>query len=1206
MTTEPSTPRSDDELPWEWERRAGSHAELARFVSAAAIRDLHLVAGRGLREPDIVVAERLYNLLRERQIAYAPEPQLPKAGKQAVRDPWLLLRNGVGTCIDFAAAYAAMCLEVATCPLLAVTQRHAFVLIANGRMLGEAHPSAPLELDGFQRADGEAVGVLSASDGAFAAALTRGELFAVDCSLAHRDGGDFAAAQLAGTRQAMQQQPLIVDVLYLQHQLGLEPLRPPAGHRPIHRYIPADEDQFVPYPSHAGVVEQLEGATGVVVLLGRQGQGKSRIGREIARRESLGGGWFLDASGPQTLINSLSAADLAGRGERPGGRARVDREGYAQNARALLSESDAPWTVVLDNANGDPGQIEHLLPTPEDGQLLLITTINDEWAQMPDVTPILLPRIGAEEMLDLRGAEDPDMTELIELIDGLPLLLEAFRGLMQGTGWDAAKLARHAPTEGGPSLRGQRTLWRAIQSAGGFDVHTLHAAGHGAYLPPDHQPLAAFHALDPNHGETSARYLAEHGLLAYELQLAGEERSLLRLHRTFGEAVRSDLEQREPSLCDELVQEIAAETALRDLLDVHGDLDTVVRLADRLEALDESNENANVELGLALHGIAWLLELHGQTRPSGDMFARAEAHLEDGAHQIQVADCRHGRARTINQHHAKDESLLREAVAWAQSARLIFKEQGLDGDHCLAMEGLLRQKLASFPGPGETEHGLLLEALRIIEEADNLRNRPGSAIEPAELARSHFNLAGIRIRLAQSRPADAQTHLDKANAVYAEVHERRIKIYRRPVHPHIAACIVGYAYVEYSRALFIPATHRQRTSWLRAATEHATEALEQRSTLEGSVDLEEVEKVAGFLTKVLLARLSAPVAAASRHASTYEKAMDELARAGIALPRVPALPSAREKIPAAIAAWVDSPALRVLLAEFGATLPPEQSLADTLAWLEEFSTRWDFREGKERNLVNAPRFTPVNRRVIVAAAEALGLTGSEKAKDSSAEAAYDHVLILGGLVRACLARPLYTTRLIDDGSVRAAAVTALGGFRAIAGDELGMLESITGESVDDEFHAMDAGVRNAFHTTALIEDRGEDSDVLGASWRVRKYATDSALSVEVVAAPSREPGTRRANTPDTYAWFATELAKLEPGQRVLVVTTAIYVPYQHAKALQMLALPYGVEVDTIGVDDPGSLHPGLRQESKPHNYLQEIRSTISALRALNGASHCDS
>jgi hypothetical protein len=102
-------------------------------------------------------------------------------------------------------------------------------------------------------------------------------------------------------------------------------------------------------------------------------------------------------------------------------------------------------------------------------------------------------------------------------------------------------------------------------------------------------------------------------------------------------------------------------------------------------------------------------------------------------------------------------------------------------------------------------------------------------------------------------------------------------------------------------------------------------------------------------------------------------------------------------------------------------------------------------------------------------------------------------------------------------------------------------------------------------------------------------------------APSSDPAARRADTADTYDWFAGTLARLEPGQSLLAVTTAIYVPAQHAAALRMLALPYGVRVETVGVV-PGDVVPALAQSFTPSNYLQEVRSAIRAYRQLMDAA----
>lgn len=308
------------------------------------------------------------------------------------------------------------------------------------------------------------------------------------------------------------------------------------------------------------------------------------------------------------------------------------------------------------------------------------------------------------------------------------------------------------------------------------------------------------------------------------------------------------------------------------------------------------------------------------------------------------------------------------------------------------------------------------------------------------------------------------------------------------------------------------------------------------------------------------------------------------------------MPSAPAAVEPAIDAWVRAPAVMDLVREFQRPddTPMPDALDERLDWLEAFSERWDYRGGKERNLVASENFVGPQRQQIIAAARALGLMG-ELAPSADR---YDHVLILGGLVRACFARPIYTSRLMADARLRADTVTALGGYRELKGNEFELAAAFDAEGLTDEFDAMDAGVREAFGVSVPTGERGEYSETVGESWRVRDYAGPDGTGLRVVAAPSSEPGIRRANTPDTYAWFATELAKLEPGERVLVVTTAIYVPFQHADAVRMLALPYGVDVETVGVR-PGAVDARLEQTFEPHQYLQEIRSTIRSLRFLH-------
>lgn len=310
----------------------------------------------------------------------------------------------------------------------------------------------------------------------------------------------------------------------------------------------------------------------------------------------------------------------------------------------------------------------------------------------------------------------------------------------------------------------------------------------------------------------------------------------------------------------------------------------------------------------------------------------------------------------------------------------------------------------------------------------------------------------------------------------------------------------------------------------------------------------------------------------------------------------PPLPSTIADVTAAIDGWVRSPALAALVTAFDGDAPWDDDLATLLAWLEAFSLRWDFRGGKERNLVADQEFEAAVTELILRDASELGLVGTTP----PAHDHYDHVLILGGLVRACLARPLHAAVLLGDRTIGAGSVTGLGGYRPLRGDELELAARFGHGHLTDEFDAMQAGMGAAFGLDDPTSERGEQSEEIGASWRVVEYDGPDGTPLQVVGAPSGEPGTRRANTPDTYKWFATELAKLDGGERILIVTSDIYVRFQHADAMRMLALPYGVEIDAVGVQ-PGDVDERLRQRFAPHNYLQEIRSTIRAMRALHGA-----
>lgn len=268
-------------------------------------------------------------------------------------------------------------------------------------------------------------------------------------------------------------------------------------------------------------------------------------------------------------------------------------------------------------------------------------------------------------------------------------------------------------------------------------------------------------------------------------------------------------------------------------------------------------------------------------------------------------------------------------------------------------------------------------------------------------------------------------------------------------------------------------------------------------------------------------------------------------------------------------------------------------VGERLARLDAFTDRWDTRKGRERNQADELPMRAEQEELVLAAAEALGMCGGTRLRYDR----YDHVLMLGGLIRACLVRTAYAAHLIESGRVSAGSVTALGGHRPFVGDEFELAAQAGAPELAEEYEAMDFGTRKAFRLGEPESVEGEESELPGGTWGVRHYRTADGMPVQVVAAPSSEPERRRADTPDSYDFFAKHVAALKPGQRLLLVTTAIYVPAQHAAAVRMLKLPFGVEVDTIG-NDPGVVAGAPAQRFSATKYLLEVRSTVRSLARL--------
>ncbi|HRQ00921.1 MAG TPA: hypothetical protein PK781_10770 [Terrimesophilobacter sp.] len=306
------------------------------------------------------------------------------------------------------------------------------------------------------------------------------------------------------------------------------------------------------------------------------------------------------------------------------------------------------------------------------------------------------------------------------------------------------------------------------------------------------------------------------------------------------------------------------------------------------------------------------------------------------------------------------------------------------------------------------------------------------------------------------------------------------------------------------------------------------------------------------------------------------------------------LGASRAELVQAIDEWAVAVAASGVPASFGwrCTAATGEGL---LAQLEELgSMYWDFRSGRERNLARHPELSPEQVEAITSSAHDLGLDGTEPPSRPH----YDAVLMTGGMVRAGIVKPRFVRELVDS-DVSFGEVVFVGAFRPFAGDEVRLARElgVAGSSSQggDEWDAMVTGLERAFPPTSppvLVEHTGENRN---ASWRDLSWLSGQQV-VRAVAAPSSDPRMRRADTADTFRFWAGR-AGASAGS-VLVVTTPVYVPYQAAVAVRTLGLESGLSVQTVAVSEAANDLGELTQVFEPRHRLQELLAAVRGVRAL--------
>jgi hypothetical protein len=1082
-----------------------------------------------------------------------------------------------------------------------------------------------------------------------------------------RPGADFAVACAAGRDLMLYggyRDVVLVDVLALQAD-GYPPFKPAAGTMPaITRRLPA-RPRFHPYAARQKLIDKLVGATGTIVLHGEQGSGKSMLAHQVAAKAQYGSGWFLAANDQALLTAEMGDAEMAERGVDPSVIDRGARATFAKLARARLRDAPGSWVVVLDNVDVAPDALTDVpVPQPHKGQLVVVTTTRPEWLDhRPGVVVHRLEPLPDADVEQYLGRHAP--LEALDGRPLLISAGARFRAATGGRDWwtgQEALTAGRAPQAFWAAVRGELAAGRPEDTAAlglAAALAWLPPAGLGldVVAPVVATALAALHGGTPVPGRLweAARRLDRLG--AVDLR---DGRILM--HRLLRTAVRRDVRERDAAAAAALLGTVLEQlwasidevghAILRDAGGPMPPADSPVPYGLMLDAEDigsAASPGALEDLlgahpdpaaaGRALHALAGLVERQDETTA-----ARIVAGLRDavpdpagpaGPRLMSVNALRSG-ARAVYRDPAASREQVAEALGWMERCAVLCAR--LPGDPLLrdafrltgaraqAMYGLLLKKRGASLR-GQEQLAAYREAEHMLRASAAVRAELVGDKESPDLDRSQYNLAGVSIELAKhDDPAHRARHLDRARSVYRTVLEIRERRLGTRYLEEVACCVNGLGIVAYYEALLLPLSHQQRVGRLREAAGHAGAADELRAHSDGSVDKGNTLKSVSLGARIALARLGLSVAtdaAPGRKAGQYDHEYDgdtalcsylpalsftrepgiENPTMPLSFPAVPLAASGDAILPA-VDNWIRSQAMRALVTAFDgdekSVIDADGTLAERVETLYAFSERWQNRAaGQERNEAADLPLTPQQTEVVLAATAALGLNDCPPPRHTD----YDHVVLLGGLVRACFNRPAYAAELCDAGRVRTDSIVALGGHRPFrssadpAEDEFRLADRIGHPELTEEYQALDAGTRAAFRLGEPEHVEGERAQDIGGTWGVRHYRRPGGGTVRVAAAPSSDPAARRAHTGDTYAFLAERMEQLRPGARLLLVTTPIYAPSQHFTALHRLALPYRVQVETVG-GDPAGRPEALHQPFSATRYLAEVRTALRSLRGL--------
>ena len=899
-------PRDTAIEPWpDWNIR--DIPALAKYVSVEALDEIGMdtpprfVGSNAADQDGRFIARAVYESIRNLRLTYSHQPWRRESSgteaipKQRVRYPAWVRRDACGTCLDLAVLYASALMKAQIRPFIAIMYGTQF---NSGHVQGEqaghafvvADLSKPLTVqdrlsklpDSLVEATPGELRVLTPSR-EWPAHLLPIDPMRVTANFPQYDGTLSGAPQEFG--KAVAGAAALVDA-------SLESLRlcdvagaqwttvRPLG-RPADSATPAIWTRLpemptpTQYPSRRSEHDKVMTARGRIVIHGKQGFGKSTLAYERAREADSGYGWFLNAADQSALQSELAQAEINQRARSYTGLEKLDRVPFSQAATARLEMSDAPWVLVVDNANGDPGPILSQLPrAPKGNQTIIVTTTNPAWLNVwPDATPATLEELSDRDMTGIPA-------ELQSRVGGSPLFYEAARSAIE-SGVQVPVIP-----ESDAAL-----VWQLGREFLAAEPAALDLAHLVAWAPAVPLPVDRFTAFCGDRGPVLGRLLEQAGLA----RLLTRPTPSVLMHRLIAARIRQDLR---PILVPghevlpAPVALLAADAGQRLMID-HGDDESFEQIEDYLRA-DPPAGITPRSWALAVYGVARAGEIRGRSAVSSGLFEQAIGHLDSELDISLLSECWNGRARYMKDHPPREnrKAALAEALAWAEQAESLARQAAkrshddldraqasqaqawdlIRAERARAMQALIMKAQARDIADAEESKALLDRSLRMLEESETERAARLKELgirDSPDIDRAKFNLGGPCIDIAKlSQGAEAERHLRRALEVYEQVKRIRVERHGQGIAmPSIAACDFGLALAYYYGALlevdplrpggaaFMPVSPESRMSLLRRATASAWNALRDRTVLapDGS-DNEDALKSDDLMIKIIEVR----------------------------------------------------------------------------------------------------------------------------------------------------------------------------------------------------------------------------------------------------------------------------------------------------------------------------------------------------------------